>query len=176
VISSRAFNIMSAEGGRSGSVEIWLQPRHIWDDCTLLAFYSPGTPYLFLRQYDAGLKLLAEIGDDRSARKAARLDVQNVFRKSGPIFLTVTSGIHGTAVYTDGLLAKTGQFRLSTSDFTGRLVIGDSPGQTDSWSGQLLGLAIYRSELTAPQVLRHYETWRHDERPKISEDARNIAL
>jgi len=176
VISSRAFNIMSAEGGRSGSVEIWLQPRHIWDDCTLLAFYSPGTPYLFLRQYDAGLKLLAEIGDDRSARKAARLDVQNVFRKSGPIFLTVTSGIHGTAVYTDGLLAKTGQFRLSTSDFTGRLVIGDSPGQTDSWSGQLLGLAIYRSELTAPQVLRHYETWRHDERPKISEDERNIAL
>ena len=86
---------------------------------------------------------------------------ENVFRKPGPVFLTITSGIHGTAVYTDGVLARTApQFRLSTSDFTGRLVSGDSPGQTDSWSGQLLGLAIYRRELTAatgPTALRNLD-------------------
>ena len=177
VISFSAFKTTSAESDTSGSVEVWLQPTRIWDSDTILAFYNPGTPYRFsLRQSQTDLDLRAEIRDDLSAKKAASLHVQKVFRKSGPIFLTVTSGIHGTAVYTDGLLAKTGQFRLSTSDFTGRLVIGDSPGQPDSWSGQLLGLAIYRSELTAPQVLRHYETWRHEERPKISEDERNIAL
>ena len=68
------------------------------------------------------------------------------------------------------------QFRLSTKGFTGRLVLGDSPGQPDNWSGQLLGLAIYRRELTATQVQRHYETWTQGEQPEISEDERNIAL
>jgi glycopeptide antibiotics resistance protein len=81
------------------------------------------------------------------------------------------------SVYTDGVLAKTApQFRLSTKDFSGRLVLADSPGQPDNWSGQLLGLAIYRRELTATEVRRHYETWTQEERPKICEQECNIAL
>src|SRR5205814_2532836 len=31
VISSGAFRITSPESGASGSVEVWLQPRRIWD-------------------------------------------------------------------------------------------------------------------------------------------------
>jgi glycopeptide antibiotics resistance protein len=68
------------------------------------------------------------------------------------------------------------QFRLPARAFTGRLVLGDSAGQTDSWSGQLLGLAIYRGELTAPQVLRHYETWTKGRQPDLSEDENITAL
>ena len=158
----------------SGSVEVWLQPRRIWDSSTFLAFYTPGNPSHFsLRQSEADLELRA----GTRSTNPARLYVENAFRKSGPVFLTITSGIRGTAVYTDGVLAKTApQFRLSTKDFSGRLVLGDSPGQPDNWSGQLLGLAIYRRELTATQVRRHYETWTQGERPEISEQECNIAL
>lgn len=177
VISSSAFN-MGEESGTSSTVEVWLQPRRIWDTCTFLAFCTPGNPFQFsLRQSEAGLELRAEIQDDPHPAKTARLHVKDAFRKSGRVFLTITSGIHGTAVYIDGLMAMTApQFRLSPRVFTGRLVLGDSPGQSDSWSGQLLGLAIYRRELTAREVLRHYETWTQGERPEISEDERNTAL
>jgi len=93
------------------------------------------------------------------------------------VFVTITSGIRGTAVYTDGMLSRTApQFRLPARAFTGRLVLGDSPGQTDSWSGQFLGLSIYRRELTAAQVLRHYETWTQGGPPHLSEDESNTAL
>jgi glycopeptide antibiotics resistance protein len=177
VISSSAFN-MSEESGTSGSVEVWLQPRRVWVGGTFLAFCTPGNPYQFsLGQSEAGLELQADVQDAPRPTKTAILYVKNTFRRSGPVFLTITSGTHGTAVYIDGVLAKTApQFRLSTKAFTGRLVLGDSPGQTASWSGQLLGLAIYCRELTARQVLRHYEAWTHGERPEISEDERNIAL
>jgi hypothetical protein len=178
VISSSAFQTASAENGTSASVEVWLQPRRIWDTCTLLAFCTPGNPYQFsLRQSEAGLELRAEMRDDPHPAKTESLYLRNAFHRSGRVFLTIASGIYGTAVYIDGLPAGTApQFRLSPEIFTGRLVLGDSPGQSDSWSGQLLGVAIYRRELTAAQVLRHYQTWTQGERPEISEAERNIAL
>lgn len=91
--------------------------------------------------------------------------------------MTITFGIHGTAIYTGGVLARTApQFRLAPKELAGRIVLGDSPGQTDSWSGQVLGLAIYGRALTAAQVLRHYRTWTQGERPDISEDEHGVAL
>ena len=178
VISSTAFPMTSAEEEASGSVEVWLQPRRIWDKGTFLAFCTPGNPHQFsLRQAQVDLELQTGIIDDLHPASKGRLYVGNTFRKPGPVFLTITSGMHGTAVYTDGVLARTApQFRLPAREFTGRLVLGDSPGQTDSWSGQLLGLAIYRRELTAAQVLRHYETWTQGEQPDLSDDEDNTAL
>ena len=178
VISSRAFQMTSAEDGASGSVEVWLQPRLIWDSSTFLAFSTPGNPSHFsLRQSQVDLELRVGTRGDPHSTTPARLYVDNVFRRPGRVFLTITSGIRGTAVYTNGVLARMApQLRLAAQEFTGPLVLGDSPGQTDSWSGDLLGLAIYRRELTAAQVLRHYETWTQRERPEIAEDERNTAL
>jgi VanZ family protein len=178
VVSSSAFQEPCPECKASASVEVWLQPNRIWDSCTFLAFYTPGNPHQFsLRQFDAGLVLEAEVKNGSSNASTAILYVKDTFRKSGPVFLTISSGEHGTAVYTDGILATAApEVRLSSKDLTGRLVIGDSPGQSDSWSGQLLGLAIYRQELTATQVLRHYQTWTQEGRPEIFDDERNLAL
>ena len=178
VISSSAFGMTNAESGSSGTVEVWMQPRQIWDSSTLLAFYNPGNPSHFsLRQSLTDLELLAATQDKPPSTNTARLYVGKTFHKSRPVFVTVTSGAHGTAVYIDGALARTAlRFRLPTSGFTGRLVLGDSPGQPDSWSGQLLGLAIYGRELTATQVLRHYQTWTQKQQPEISDGECNTAL
>jgi hypothetical protein len=177
MMSSGAFQMTSAENGQSGSVEVWLQPQRIWVSQTILAFYTPGTPREFsLRQSLADMELNAAVRDAPSSANTARLYVANVFRRPGRVFVTITSGIRGTAVYINGALARTAQFRLFTKEFTGRLVLGDSPRQPDSWSGQFLGLAIYRRELTAAQILRHYQTWTQGERPEIPEDEHNIAL
>jgi hypothetical protein len=178
MISSSAFQKAGAKSETSRSVEVWLQPRRIWDSCTFLAFYTPGNPHQFsLRQFNGGLELRAETRNDPYAAKTAILYVKNTFLKPGPVFLTITSGIHGTTAYADGVLARAApQVWLSTKDLTGRLVVGDSPGQADSWSGQLLGLAIYRRELTPTQVLRHYQTWTQRGRPEISDEEGNLAL
>jgi len=178
VISSTAFPMTSADEGASGSIEVWLQPRRIWDSSTILAFCAPGNPPQFsLRQAQVDLELRSEILDDLHPANTRSLYVDNALRKPGPVFVTITSGIRGTAVYTDGVLSRTApQFRLPARAFTSRLVLGDSPGQTDSWSGQLLGLAIYRRELTAAQILRHYETWTQGGQPHVSEDESNAAL
>jgi hypothetical protein len=178
VMSSSAFQITSAETEESGSIEVWLQPRDIWDSSTILAFYSPGNPFHFsLRQSEAGLELHTETQDDPQSTITSSLYVRDAIRRSGRIFLTIASGVRGTAVYIDGVLAKTApQFRLSMKGFEGRLVLGDSPRQPDNWSGQLLGLALYRRELTAAQVLRHYDSWTHGEQPEIFDDEDNAAL
>jgi VanZ like family/Concanavalin A-like lectin/glucanases superfamily len=159
------------------SVEIWLQPRNIWDSSTLLGFCSPENPLqLLVRQ--SGTDLEIESGHDRRERSAtAKLYVNDAFRKERPSFLTITSGANGTSVYIDGILAKaTERFRLSTRQFAGRLVVGDAPGQTDSWRGQFFGLAIYHSELTPLDAARHYETWTREGRPAAARDPRMVAL
>ena len=168
VMSSGAFRIADAENEASLSIEVWLQPLRIWDSGTLLAFYTPGSPSQFsLRQSQVDLELT----------NTARRYVGNVFRRRRPVFLTITSGMHGTTVYRDGVLFSTQpRFRLFPKEFVGRLVLGDAPQQPDSWSGDLRGLALYGGELTAAQVLRHYETWTRLERPEISGEERNVAL
>jgi hypothetical protein len=176
--SSGAFERTSAENEPSGSVEVWLQPRRVWDSGTFLAFYTPGNPRQFaLRQFDGGLELQAEVRNDPHAPKTGTIYLKNVFVRSGPVFLTSTSGVNGTSAYVDGELAKAApDVHLSAKDLTGRLVVGGSPGQSDSWSGRLRGLALYRTELTPTQVLRHYQTWTKRGRPEIYRDERNLAL
>jgi VanZ like family/Concanavalin A-like lectin/glucanases superfamily len=178
VFSSHAFETKTVENESSGSVEIWLQPRRIWDSGTFLAFYTTGNPHQFsLRQFNGGLELQAGIRNDPDAAKTAIVYLKNTFVRSGPVFLGITSGINGMSVYVDGVPAKAEpHVQLSAKDLTGRLVLGDSPGQGDSWSGHLLGVAIYGRELTPTQVLRHYQTWGDRGRPEICGGERNLAL
>jgi VanZ family protein len=150
----------------------------MWDSRTFLTFYVPENPFQFsLHQSETDLALQTAIQDNEHHKDTVSVRVPDVFRKRGPVFITITSGGSGTVVYIDGVLAKRApQYRLSPNELTGRLVLGDSPRRGDSWSGQLLGLAIYHRELTTPQVLEHYEAWTQRGRPELAGDDRNIAL
>jgi len=160
-----------------GSIEFWLQPGRIWDSNTILGFSSQGNPLrLLVRQDQTSLEVLTG-NQDRGRAGNARLHVNKAFRKARPAFVTLTSGEMGTSVYVDGVPIKTTQqFRLSTEHLTGRLVVGDAPGQSDSWRGRLFGLAIYHRRLEAQEVVRHYVTWTEEGRPRIAKDERNVAL
>jgi len=178
VLSSSEFRTTSAHNPAPGSLEIWLQPRRIWDFGTFLTFYIPGSPLqLSLCQSQTSLLLQAAIQDGQYHTELNDLYVERVFGQTGPAFITVTSGTPGTAVYIDGVVAKRApQVRLSTQAFAGRLALGDSAEQGDSWSGQVLGLSTYNRELTATQVLEHYGTWTQQGKPQIAGDEGNTAL
>ncbi|MFY9723936.1 MAG: VanZ family protein [Bryobacteraceae bacterium] len=182
VISSGAFEMTGPQPDElPGSLEIWLQPGRIWDSGTFLAFCAPEDLFRFsLRQSQTDLRLQAAVANDR--RRAVNLYVEDAFREAtfrnaAPTFITVTSGAKGSAVYVDAVLAKRApQLRLSSNQFTGRMILGDSPGQPDSWSGRLFGFAMYNRELTESQLSRHYQTWTHAGRPEIRKDEGNVAL
>jgi hypothetical protein len=179
VIGSSAFEMATSQGNElSGSLEIWLLPERVPDSSTILAFCTPDDPFRFsLHESQTDLRLQFAVPNSRTRTRAQKLYINDVFRKAQPAFITITSGTSGTAVSIDGVLARRApEFRLPANRFTGRIVLGDSPGQTDSFAGQLLGFAIYNRELTQPQLWKHYETWTRAGRPEIQNDEGNVAL
>ena len=170
IVSSGTFQM--AGSGDSSSLEIWLQPAFPNASHTILSFYTPENPLQFsLHQYFSTLVLQREIQS-----RQHRIGIDGAFRQIKPLFITITSSAQQTVMYVNGALASIfPQFRLD-QDLTGQLVIGTSPVANDTWSGQLLGLAIYHRELTAAEVVQHYDTWTKRGRPELSGNERVIAL
>jgi hypothetical protein len=174
VLKTRA----SAHGG---SIEIWVQPDR-WSGGTILAFYQAESRRIFeLQQSISDLKLEAEVQNEGNQTTKARWYVGDAFLRSlqqkKPIFVTITYGPAGTKAYLDGALAEASQrFGMPPDAFTGRIIVGDSPRQPDSFQGQIRGLAIYDVELTGAQASNHFLTWAKSGHPDITENERNVAL
>jgi VanZ family protein len=174
VISSGAFPVANALDNPDVSLEIWFQPNRIWDSGAVLTFYDPVHQTHF-SLYQSQLDILLRNGQDPAITPA--LFLRKVFRQARLVFLTIVSDGHGVVLYIGGApVAAEPRFSLSSSDFTGRLIVGDSVGQTRSWSGQLRGLAIYHRRLTAKQVLDNYNSWKQTGRPEMAQDESNTAL
>jgi VanZ family protein len=173
--SSGSFQASGQPDEESRSLELWLQPGLTRASSTIISFSSSQDPrQLSAYQYRSLFILKREIQGDQ--HRNATIGIEGVLRQSKPVFITVTSGPRQTAIYVDGALNRTfPQVRLG-QDFTGQLVVGTSPVDDVSWSGQLRGLAIYGRELTVAQALKHYETWTTEGRPALSDDERAMAL
>jgi len=181
ILSSGVFDMTNAGDDAPCSLEIWVESYLPSNSSTLLAFYDPETHKRFsLHQSLTDLEVRSKrvaTNDKTSRVGAVRFYVDNLFRRGRQHFITITSRGSQTRVYVDGALAaEPAQFPLSAQDFTGELVIANSPVHDDSWQGRFRGLAIYQQELTPPQVLEHYQSWTKDGRPAITADERNTAL
>jgi hypothetical protein len=176
VMSAGAFKQSGSPDPQPCSIELWLQPAND-NGGTILTFYAPDTP-LRLSVHQSLTDLMLQSGRSGSAGGARkqRIYLSGVFSQGRTVFATITAGPQRTSVYVNGTLLRTAGFRLASSDCTGRLIVGDSSRQQDTWPGQVLGLAIYASELTAPTVRRHYYTWTKAGRPEIAEQDHTAAL
>ena len=101
-------------------------------------------------------------GDDyANKRKTKRLSVDTALLPAGPLFLTVTTGSHGTNLYCAGKLVEE-KNDLTLDVPTGRearLVLGNSAYGTHSWEGDVYGLAFYRSAITDHDIAMHFNRW-----------------
>jgi VanZ family protein len=167
----------ASSDGPSISIEFWMSPASAWNTGTLIAFYSPSTTRQFsLQQRYTDLVLRRDIGALHPQLNPVEMQVDNVFRKKQAM-ITVTSDGRSAAVYIDGqLVTRSLWFGLSADDLTGRLIVGTSALQGDSWRGRLRGLALYRSELSAAQVAQHYEEWTRKGKPLATDNERVVAL
>ena len=106
--------------------------------------------------------------------------MDDVIRRKEPLFVTITAISVGTgfcAFYADGtLIKKSSTFTLTRKDLTGQLVVGNSPVANDSWSGELLGLAIYDKELSPEEISEHSSSWMKLGRPTIVNGNDPVAL
>jgi hypothetical protein len=178
ILSSSGAFTTSGRGDRSScALEIRIEATPN-SDHTLLAFYTPEHPLQFLmRRYRSGIVLRSEALELPVQDQPTEVYFPDVFDQEKPELLTITSGFGGTAVYVNGALKGVRrQFHISSDNFTGRLVLGTSPVESDSWSGELLGLAIYKNELTANQVARHFASWTAKGRPNLDPNDRALAL
>jgi VanZ family protein len=160
------------------TLEVWLQPAKAYQSDTILAFYDPQRPQGFsLRQQQTDLVVESRLWSKELHAEGQGFYVPGVFRRTRQLFLTLASGADGTRLYIDGNLVRVApQFRLSGDDLSGQLVVANSPAENDGWSGELRGLALYRSELIPAQVRRHFTTWTQEGRPEESQDEGAVAL
>jgi VanZ family protein len=122
------------------------------------------------------LVLQSDVGDPGHQTGQTQIRVADVFRRR-QAFITVTSDGQNTFVYREGHLVITSAgFGLSISDLSGQLILATSPLRGHRWSGQPRGLAIYGSELSSEQVVRHYEDWTQRREPVLVEHERALAL
>jgi hypothetical protein len=177
LLSEGAFKQSNTNEG--ASIEIWLEPSVIDDAGTILSFYSPDHDSISfaLRQSLDDVALVRKSPRDRRRTRTSRIYGQHVFRDGQPVFLTISSGEQGTAIYVNGSLARlSSDFRFSNTDLTGQLVVGNSAVTTDTWSGQLKGLAIYDRQLSAIKVAEKYQGWAGIGHPSLSVSDGTVAL
>ena len=176
ILSSASFP-PPVSGGVERSIEIWVKPGKIKDSSTLLAFYSPASPrQLSLSQSVSDLEIHVQSSDAWRSVKGERTYVDDAFLDGKSAFWTVTFGRSGMAVYRDGALVRTSPLRPAIGEFSGRLVIANSPISSDGWSGVLQGLAIYDTALDRVQIERHYSSWTKGGAPALTSEDACLAL
>jgi hypothetical protein len=165
MVSSGAFESRESTVDPSCSIELWLHPAKVWTFGTILAFYQPNSfrVSLALRQSLSDLEVLVDRQDDGRSH----VYIHDVFFRGGcaacgqtPLFITITSGTQGTVAYVDGReFVRFPTYHVRKEDLTGKLLVGNTPGGTHEWSGELSALAIYNQELKPQEILQQYESW-----------------
>ena len=163
----------------SGSLQIWLEPTRVHSSATILGFYQPESRVssFALRQSLGDLVLQRTTQNEAGQAKTVKIYIDDVLSHRKPVLVTISSNQSCTTVFVGGsVVRKLENFKLSSRDLVGRLVVGNSPATTHSWSGQLKGLALYDRELTADEVAQSFTDWTNSKHPDLTPSEGAVAL
>lgn len=179
ILSTSAFQPRNSESIGSGTLEVALESAPQKGRHTILAFEGlgrEGAPFLLQENGDALIVQRHNV-DENGTYRTAEFSIGGALPPKKRVFVTVTLGSQETSVYLDGRLLRALPIQgKPTSGFTGRLVLGNSPSASDSWSGQIVGLALYDHRLDATQVSNHYQDWTRNRRLAVGKDMEPIAV
>jgi hypothetical protein len=179
IVSASSFEGDQWREDGSCTIEIWLEPKRVHASGTILAFYLDESEVTsFALRQSLGDLVLQHANQDQSQRSAkVKIYVDDVFSQQNPVLVTMSSSQAGTTVYADGVFVKKfANFRLSSKNLTGHLIVGNSPVTTDEWSGQLRGMAIYNRDLTANEVSQHFANWTSNQHREIATSKDAVAI
>jgi hypothetical protein len=159
ILSANPFAANELRADKACSLEIWLEPNLSNSRGTVLAFYWPASKVVSfsLRQWRDGLVLERQ---SHGHATEASIYVADVFRGPSPVVFAISSGEAGAAIYVDGTLVRNfPDFKLTSRDLSGELVVGNGPLTTYNWSGQIKGLAVYDRGLLPAEVAQDHANW-----------------
>jgi len=147
------------------TVELWLEAHHepannIFD---ILTIHNGNLPFDFvLFQWKQDFLLRATTQHPRLGGEIPELDVDDALPEGQARFITVRGDGAGTDFYLDGLAADHfPHFTLNAAALDGQLILGNDASGKQSWTGRLLGMAIYNRALDKADISRHYALWTH---------------
>ena len=115
-------------------------------------------------QYHTSLVVMN--GDDYdNSQREPKVVGRNIFAPQQARYLTVTSDEQGTHLFVDGILAAAnGNLKLSipVEGDPLRLVLGNSVHGKHGWTGDLHGLALSGTAISAETVGLHFDRWAAD--------------
>jgi hypothetical protein len=162
------------------SIEIWLRPaiESNAGRSRILSFRN-GTKNetLFVDQWKAHLLIFFQALERYNEKQYKEIGILKALITGKTRFVTITSGENGTIIYLEGKpIKRFPKARLIPPDafISGQtLLIGNCPDALHSWSGDLLGLAIYDCSLTETQTFHHFKQWTesNDLSPPIQKNA-----
>lgn len=175
-----AESLRPSPGDEAGpvSVELWVRPAPYRQRAAFFAVFRPERPRQFsIRQYQTGFVLGMQPVAERSESELVESFVDNAFRAGEPTLITIASDGRETRVFVNGAPGHPSRpFSISSRELTGQLVLGNSPLVGNSWSGDLLGVAIYSRKLKEDEVRRDYALWTEKLVPDPARDGGLLTL
>jgi len=152
------------------SLEVWLQGEANYSSFSPVVFLGDPlrTDNFVIAQSLSDLVVEGRFRDSGNHVVTANLWMNEACRRGLPRFLTITSGTGGTTIYLDGAAANVyPDLSLTADNFSGRLLLGHAAQGQEAWSGEVLGLGLYRRTLTASEVSEHYQAWRESKAAEL---------
>ena len=178
IMSASPFRAVNPGEELPCSFEIWLEPGATYDSNVIAAFYTRENPHQFrLGQTADNLYIRRSSPDGKQSGRMSILTVNHVFRQGKRLHVVVSSDKENTTIYVNGMAAQESrEFYLTNRNFTGELVIGNSPEENNSWNGKLRGIAIYDQALGVSEVSEHFDAWAREGRVEIAEHKTALAI
>ena len=146
------------------SLEIALKPDRIDDKSfkfILVLHDGDDSGQLLVGQWQSSIIVMN--GDDYDGRRRIKkLEVKDALLTQQARLVTITSGKAGTRIYLNGKVAAAAKdlfLRVPAGKKGARLVVGNSVYGRHFWSGDIFGLAVYETALSAMEVKSHSEKW-----------------
>jgi hypothetical protein len=178
-VSLGMFKLSAGQNESAGSVETLLVPHRMPQWKTILAFDTqehPGGPFRVVQREDA-LVVERHNVDPQGICRTSQFAVRNVFESGRRVHVTIVLSAHHTLVYVNGALAVDSYLAGDSShNLTGRLVLANSTDVDNSWSGKVLGLAIYSERLSTNQVARDFTESSSGAGPRNAADETALAV
>ncbi len=179
VLSAGAFPFEGPETQASGSLEIAFEPARSKGRKTILAFDgAKDRRGSFSLQQDGHALVVHRLNvDGAGVSHLAETFIDGVLIANKPVFATIVLAPAETSVYLDGVPVKKSRIGGAvTGGFQGRLILANALTASDSWSGKITQLAIYRNQLSPEQISLHFSDWTEGRPPSGATDPSQLAL
>jgi VanZ family protein len=107
--------------------------------------------------------------------KTMELELPHMFKTDQPVAFTITSDPNGAVAYRDAVrVGASPPMKLSCADFSGQLVLGDSPVSDNPWRGSVLDLSVYNSQLSAQSISNLFSNSAVNQPPEAPANNENL--